>query len=278
MQGYNVKIYTFPNGVKQYRLYERGIDCTALWEQSQKRLDKIEYDPFENHRVHNVKESTFDEHFRKSAEVSLKRTKQSVYFLARSNIWDWFVTFTLDPKKVDRFDFDECVKVLSKWLNNLRRSNPDMSYIIVPERHKSGAWHFHGLMSGLSPGMIQETNNYVIKKWKENGRWKFKKTNRKIYKFSKYKLGFMTATKVQDNDKSIGYITKYYTKEMLECIFGRKRYWASRNLEKPREEVYSVDWVDKMVLAADLESTATYKKDCIVEYGQYSNKVSLYEV
>ena len=132
MEPYNIKCFTFPNGSKQIRLYYKAVESSSV------SPPPAERNPFNNISVHTIK-GDLDEHFSHSAEVSLKRTKQKVYQYARSNYWDWFVTFTFSPDKVDRFSYDACVKLLSKWLNNVRRDAPDVRYIIVPEQHKSGA-------------------------------------------------------------------------------------------------------------------------------------------
>lgn len=41
----------------------------------------------------------------RSLDVSLSRTVNKVYDYARANIWEWFITWTLDPKKIDRHDY-----------------------------------------------------------------------------------------------------------------------------------------------------------------------------
>ena len=71
-----------------------------------------------------------------------------IYKLACNNKpWDYFVTFTFNSDKVDRYNFSEVSKKLSKWIDNIKQKYgcKDMGYIIVPEKHKDGAWHFHGL-------------------------------------------------------------------------------------------------------------------------------------
>lgn len=84
-----------------------------------------------------------------SLRASMRRSKKQIYYLARSNVWEWFVTLTLDGKKIDRYDFENASKKVRKWFENIkRRKAPDLYYLIVPEQHKDGAWHFHGLLGG----------------------------------------------------------------------------------------------------------------------------------
>lgn len=267
MEPYNIKCLTFPNGSKQIRLYYKAVESSSI------SPPPVERNPFNNISVHTIK-GDLDEHFSHSAEVSLKRTKQKVYQYARSNDWDWFVTFTFSPDKVDRFSYDACVKLLSKWLNNVRRDAPDVRYIIVPEQHKSGAWHFHGLFAGLDDRLIGWTGKYVVKR---KGK-QFVRTKDKIYRFNKYKFGWMTATRVSDQQRVVSYMVKYLTKDMMQGMFGRKRYWASRNLDLPEVETLLVDEFDKMVLAFELESNASFKKSMGFVYGDQIQRLDLFEL
>ena len=109
-----------------------------------------------------------------------------------------------------------------------------MVYLVVPERHKDGAYHFHGLFGGLNDSEIVWSGKYVVKR---KGR-QFVRTKDKIYRFGRYRLGWMTATKIKDMQHVTGYITKYITKDIISDLFSRKRYWVSRNLLVPQEDVY----------------------------------------
>lgn len=254
MEPYNVKIITFPDLTKQVRIYSHLVDYHP------KKVEK-KFNPFTDQRFSEVHTETFEEHFDAVREVSLNRTKGKIYNYAKCNDWEFFVTFTFSKFMVDRYNYDECSSRLSKWLNNLRRTSPNLCYIVVPEQHKDGAWHFHGLVSGLDDREIVWSGKYVIQKVRKNGcRTKFVRTDRKIYKIGRYKLGWMTATEIQDRQRAITYITKYVTKDMMVGLFGKKRYWASRNLQVPEEEVMLLDQVDRMILSDELEEVCKYYK------------------
>ncbi len=156
---------------------------------------------------------------KRSLYSSMNRTKNKVYYLARSNEWEWFFTLTFNPELVDSFDYDACTVKLSDWLSNMRRKCPNMRYIVVPEQHKSGRWHFHGLFSScdglgfLDSGLKNKSGNT-------------------IYNVGKYRLGWTTATRVQDPKRVTVYIGKYITKDMCAVTKGKKRYWCSRNLNQ----------------------------------------------
>lgn len=182
----------------------------------------------------------------RSARSSMCRTKNRVYYLARSNVWDWFVTLTFDPDKVDSLDYDSCVKKLSVWLTVCRRKCPGIRYLMVPELHKSGRYHFHGLFADC--GALGFTDS-----GKRDG-------SHVIYNIGSYKLGFSTATEVTDPRRVTQYIGKYITKDLCAVSSGRKRYWASRSLCQAETEEYFLEGSERAPYVCGLESMADYVK------------------
>ena len=275
MEPYNVKIITYPDLTKQYRIYYNTIGTDDL-SISVRPHKKGERNPFDGKVCKEILVDIKD-YKNHVDDVSIKRTKKKVYDYAKSNEWEWFVTFTFSPDKVNRYDYDECTKYLSKWFNNLKRSSPALSYLVVPEQHKDGAYHFHGLFSGMNERQIVWTGKYVIKRVR-GLRSKFVRTKEKIYKIGSYKLGWMTATRVREMEKVTSYITKYITKDMLNDLHGRKRYWCSRNLVLPLEEVFILDATDRFILSQELDESARFKKVSQVCYGDMTQSVNIYEV
>lgn len=156
---------------------------------------------------------------------SLSRTRKMVFDYARCNVFDYFVTLTFNPKLVDSFDYEECQKTMTSWLNNLRRKCPDLKYIGVPELHKSGRYHFHFLMSGIDDLEMVDSGHIT-----PNGQV--------VYNLPAYKYGFSTAICVYESGaKLAGYLSKYISKDLAKHTKGRKRYWCSRNLALPAVDV-----------------------------------------
>lgn len=180
----------------------------------------------------------------RSLRSSMGRTVNKVYYLARSNDWEWFFTLTFNPDLVDSFSYEECTAKLSKWLNNIRRSCPDVKYIVVPEQHKSGRWHFHGLFSNCN-------NLGFVDSGKRT------KSGDVIYNVGKYRLGFSTATKVKDPRRVTKYIGKYITKDLCAVTKGKKRYWSSRNLAEADIEKKYYALRDLPLLLEQLQDMAT---------------------
>lgn len=150
-------------------------------------------------------------------ERSVRRSQKQLADIIECNDFDWFGTFTFDPKKIDRHDQNAVKAAMTQWLNIQRRKSPDMLYILVPERHKDGAIHFHALMGNYNGKMAQSGS-----KWQ----------NQPIYNVIDYKLGFTNFTKIRNKAKAANYCRKYITKDMAK-ITNNKRYWASLNLKKP---------------------------------------------
>ena len=277
MEPYNVKIITYPDLTKQYRIYQNtiGSDDLSIPVRPRNGGDR---NPFDGKVCKDILVDIKD-YKNHVDEVSIKRTRKKVYDYAKSNEWEWFVTFTFSPDKVNRYDYDECVKHLSKWFNNLRHEykSTALSYLVVPEQHKDGAYHFHGLFSGINERQIVWTGKYVVKRVR-GLRSKFVRTKEKIYKIGSYKLGWMTATRVREMEKVTSYITKYITKDMLNGLHGRKRYWCSRNLVLPLEEVFILDATDRFILSQELDDSSRFKKVSQVCYGDMTQSVNIYEV
>jgi len=78
---------------------------------------------------------------------SMRRARAKLRRLALSNEFQYFVTLTLAPEKIDRYNGAAVTRALSQWCDNMVRRH-GLRYILVPERHEDGAFHFHGFFAG----------------------------------------------------------------------------------------------------------------------------------
>ena len=141
---YNTKILEFANGKKLVKFYAKPIHVNdSVTERVQEKKQITE----ELKRMYD----NFDSSDR-SKDLSLSRTIQNIYNISRSNVWDYFVTFTFNPKRVDREDYDDCLASVKKIIDYYRKFYcPDIKYLLVPEYHKDGkSIHFHGLFSNCA--------------------------------------------------------------------------------------------------------------------------------
>lgn len=233
---YNIRLYDYPNGA-QLRIYSRPVNEPDKGFKIEKKVKKAFIEnPFEEKMqwVEVLEDKERTEYDRqRSIYSSVARTVNNIYMLSRSNSWDWFVTLTFNPEKVDSFNYDDCTKKLSKWLQNCKRVAPDMKYLVVPEKHKSGRYHFHGLFADCYElGFIDSGHKT--------------KNDETIFNIGKYRLGWSTSTAVKDNERVTKYICKYVTKDLVENTPNKKRYWVSKNLEriKPQDTMVSYEKLD----------------------------------
>ena len=165
----------------------------------------------------------------RSERESVRRAKNTVEDIARGNLWDFFVTLTFDGKEVDRYDYYACTRAIKLWCDCLRHRYPGVRYVLVPELHKDGAYHFHGLIAGADLRIVRARSA-------KTGKLLYTKRGEQIYNIPlEYKYGLTTVTKVRDTGASSMYITKYIGKAFGEVPKGCHRYFASNNLNRPED-------------------------------------------
>lgn len=145
---------------------------------------------------------------------NVKRTRESIYDIAMANDFEYFVTLTINSKDLDRYDRQEICKKLKIWLMNKVKRN-GMKYIIIPEEHKDGAIHFHGLMLG---DLKMVDSGHKTKK------------GQTIYNVGAWNYGFSTAVKLEGPYERItNYVVKYITKDSKR-IFGKSYFAGGKGL------------------------------------------------
>ena len=172
--------------------------------------------------------------------ASLSRTKARILELALCNEFTFFCTFTQDSEKVgSRFDLAAFRKDLAQFIRNQNRGREQkIQYLLIPERHKDGAWHMHGLFSGLEIG--RDLIEFTLADRLPHRLRNCLKNGQKVYNWGKIaqKFGFFTATEIKSHSAVSRYITKYVTKEVAAQGLkeGRHLFFASQGL-KGRETV-----------------------------------------
>lgn len=167
--------------------------------------------------INDMKDSKDSE---KSTLFSVNRSKRNLYHIARSNDWEYFITLTFKREDSDASNYDEVSKKVRNWLSNIKlRASPEFKYLVVPELHKDGInYHFHGLVANI--GNLEITDSGKIDK----------KSGKVIYNLSGWKWGFSTATKIESNERVTNYLGKYITKDLMNRLKYKKRYYVSQNI------------------------------------------------
>lgn len=167
---------------------------------------------------------------------SLSRTRSTLFELAMCNRFEWFVTLTLDKTKRDREDLAAFRKALAQFIrdqNKRRAENDKIAYIFVPEEHKNGCWHIHGLVKGLRLHLDLSTNEHGYLDWRAY----------------RDRFGFVSVAPIRDYNACCTYITKYVTKAMnsatglqTDIKAHGHLYFASQGLKRREAlERYSTD-------------------------------------
>lgn len=190
---------------------------------------------------------------------SLRRTRTTIFDYALSNDFEYFVTFTFNPKKIDRYSIDETFNTMKYWLNRQKKHSPDFAYVIVPEFHKDGAIHFHALIRAYN-GDMKPTKIF------QNGK--------RVYNVTGFTSGFTNAQKMDDNqEKTAGYITKYITKDTINR-FNKRRYWASKNLQKPIKRYESLEALNLSQYIID-DNIAYHSEDYNISVYQFKRNLDI---
>ena len=194
----------------------------------------ISFDEVENEIDNAFSKSDDKYHFDgHSAYVSLNRSKNKIFYYARSNNWDngYFCTLTINPDKYDSFSYEVVSDLVRKFTKNIREYSSSAYGLFVPELHKSGRFHVHGLIAGID---LLKEDFIVYSGHTYNGE--------KIFNFRKaWKYGFSNVTFVKNSEAVEKYVTKYTTKELLNSTLYQHRYFTFGLSEAPIIKLNSKD-------------------------------------
>lgn len=179
---------------------------------------------------------------------SMRRARAMLRRLALSNDFQYFVTLTLDGSKIDRWDGEAITRAMSTWCDNMVRRK-GLRYILVPERHKDGAFHFHGFFGG--DGLEVVDSGTIDVPWSskprrprdesERAAW-LEKGGHVVYNLPQWPLGFTTAIELYgDYGCAVGYVCKYIGKQDSDRPLGRW-YFSGGNLKKPDKAYVMLDY------------------------------------
>ena len=226
---YNQRIKTYPNGTQIITTFNRNVFNPYGFDREVDLSDRappdiLPFGPDIRVRLDN-----------------LKRSREHVFDIALMNSFDYFVTLTIDPKKLDSSDYDFVNRKIKKWFNNLVTRN-NVKYLCVPELHKSGKVHFHLLMSGeldfIDSGtvLIPQRKKPVklsnaVKICPDLSKHKI------VYNLSNWKYGHSTLIKFEKCDDGYNgttaiakYLVKYLTKDLTKIM--RNYYYAGGHLQR----------------------------------------------
>jgi hypothetical protein len=239
--GYTAKLKVYPDGSTAITAAERPIFRPEGWEarrpEGKPKADALG-DP-EDRTIRPGREEW--EAARRRAAASLARSKRRALTSLRDyclcNKFRWFVTLTLDRARIDRYDYEVIIRAMKTWCDNqVRRKG--LKYILVPERHKDGAIHFHGFFpDGVAvedSGTISMPGEKAPKKPRSAaGRARMlARGGHIVYNLPDWKFGFSTAIELYGNyHAAVAYVCKYVSK--ADGKVGGRWYFSGGKLNKP---------------------------------------------
>lgn len=147
---------------------------------------------------------------------NIARARTRVREIALCNDWEFFYTFTLDASKQDRYDLKSYVQSLGVWVGNFnKRYETHLGYLFIPEQHKDGAWHGHGLLHNVPLEALQKNKfGYLSIPYYER------------------RFGFVSLSPIRNKVACAAYITKYISKDMgsTNLSKGQRSFYSSRGL------------------------------------------------
>lgn len=187
-----------------------------------------------------------------------KRAKDNFYGYAFSNDWEYFLTATIDPKRFRTADAD-IRYCWQKFRQRLQYLNPEVKILCAPERHQSGVFHFHSVISNIdfTPYMTRAVNA-------KTGEFMLTQFGDPIFNLRLWDYGITTLVKVgghgSDRERVANYLISYTTKENSDIGYNKKRYFRTHNLAFKEKEVSYYTRQKLSELLQDI-SVVTYKEN-----------------
>lgn len=255
---HNTKIKKYPDGIAKFTVASRDIFRENGWEET----SNIYYP-----RVKMPKPQNKDTETRCDSQ---KRAIDSIYDIIAMNrdCFTHFVTLTFNPEKIDSKSPKEVKKAVQRFLKN-KVTRDGLKYLFVPELHKDGKIHLHGITNNalkLVDSGTRKADGYEkpmkIETLKRKG---IPISDCKVvYNIPQWEYGFSMVEQISGStDMIFGYITKYITKD-LSKIFGNFYLAGGELIRKVPYELTDVDYAtfecDKEVYCEPAKTSFKYLK------------------
>lgn len=180
---------------------------------------------------------------------NLIRAKNKIIDIGLANDFSYYFTCTFNTS-YDRYNLEHVYRAFKKKVKKMRDScGHRIDYLIVPEQHKDGAWHFHGFLT-LDINEFLFTNNH--------GHLDIKHL---------CDLGWVNVQVIKDKVHISHYITKYISKNLgRDIALCNHCYYASTGLKKGVEDlnvIYNNERFNSSYF--DFKSDYCYKKIITLE-------------
>lgn len=203
-------------------IYKARKDVVERRPEGRKRCSAITPEAQEVWEVEEASEAWLERKEKAGGEAARRaasRAKRRLFDLASCNDFDLFFTLTLSPEEIDRHDYKAAVRKLSQWLDNRVRRR-GLRYVAVPELHKDGAIHFHGLCNAAACRLVDSGHK--------------DKRGKVIYNLADWSLGFTTAVMLDGDYAAVcRYVSKYISKQQSGGTIGGRYFYHGGALQEP---------------------------------------------
>lgn len=238
--GGNAIIYSYANGDYDIVCAAEKVFTGPGWEKSEDFSQEGKARPTAREKG---KKSEGDDRLR-----SMRRARAKLRRLALANDFQYFVTLTLDKERIDRYDPKAIMQKVNRVLDNLVRRH-GLRYILVPEQHQDGAFHFHGFFAGDSLQVVDsgtidlpwESKPKRPRDEQERAAW-LAQGGHVVYNLPQWPLGFTTAIALYGTySAAVAYVCKYVGKQDGERPMGRW-YYSGGGLQEPSKLYTTLDY------------------------------------
>ena len=184
--------------------------------------------------------------FLENTANSLRQSTDAFWGYALSNKWDYFITLTTDKRKVDRFDDEEVKALWRACRQRLQRFDPNVKILLLPERHKNCALHFHGL--------VAVEKQFTLRLHMIEGNQQYSATGAPLFEFPFWDFGIASCAIISSSEyvfrgerlaeaidesgnvrttsqrRVVAYLSKYMGKEFGQLGYNKKHFYRTRNV------------------------------------------------
>lgn len=184
-----------------------------------------------------------------NAERAARRARKKLYELALCNEdLTCFCTLTVSPDVGMRYDYNKLVKLLKDWLGN-RVQRQGLKYILVPELHKDGAVHFHGLFNEAlrlvdSGTVLVPCRSKPVRISTADKLHVSTDDRQPVYNVADWDIGYSTAMLTSERsggsrEAAAAYVSKYISKDTYGGKVGGRYYLSGGKLARPECVYYN---------------------------------------
>ena len=184
-----------------------------------------------------LREPDEDQHNEEKLDCNFSRARSMVLQYALCNPWQYFFTGTLDPEKWDRKSLTPFMSRLSQKIRDWRKDYGfKLDVLLVPEQHKDGSWHVHGLINNLPDYCIGSFYRLNLSSIGLGWLYPLKLVEGDFLNWYDFCLefGYCSLAPIKDPIATAFYITKYVSKDLSQRKddLSQHLYFHSRPLKK----------------------------------------------